>query len=142
MIRRFLAVFSIIGVLSAAAVPLTPASAGSDDPLFVNLTSDDSHRLRMALSFAEGQAKLGHPVTIWLNDRGVYAGSKARAADFAEAQGQLAALMAAGAVVIACPLCIKHYGVAETDLLEGIKVGNPKMMSDVLFKDDTQSLTW
>jgi predicted peroxiredoxin len=142
MIRRFLVVFSIIGVLFAAAVPLTPAAAGSHDPLFVNLTSDDAHRVRMALAFAEGQAKLGHPVTIWLNDRGVYAGSKAKAGDFAEAQAKLAGLIAGGAVVIACPLCIKHYGVAETDLLDGIKVGNPQMMSDVLFKDDTQSLTW
>lgn len=40
------------------------ASAGQLDPLFINLTSDEPHRLRMALSFARQQQALGHPVTM------------------------------------------------------------------------------
>ena len=30
-----------------------PAFAGDTDPLFVNLTSDDSHRANMAITFGE-----------------------------------------------------------------------------------------
>jgi hypothetical protein len=37
---------------------------------------------------------------------------------------------------------MKHYGVADTDLIEGAKVGNPDLTSSLLFKDDSQTLTW
>ena len=50
--------------------------------------------------------------------------------------------MKAGAMVIACPMCMKHYGVQEADLLPGIKVGQPDLTGDQLFKDNTKTLTW
>jgi hypothetical protein len=48
----------------------------------------------------------------------------------------------AGALAIGWPLCIKPDGANETDLRDGITVGNPQMMIGVLFKGDTPSLTW
>lgn len=119
-----------------------PALAGDSDPLFVNLTTDDSHRANMALNFGSGQMKRGHPLTVFLNDKAVLLGAKANSATFAEQQKQISELMGKGAVVIACPFCMKHYGVADADLLPGVQVGNPDLTGGALFKDGTRTLTW
>lgn len=119
-----------------------PALAGDSDPLFINLTTDDSHRANMALNFGANQMKRGHPLTVFLNDKGVLLGSKANSAAFADQQKELTDLMGKGALVIACPMCMKHYGVAEADLVSGVQVGNPELTGGALFKDDTQTLTW
>jgi sulfur relay (sulfurtransferase) complex TusBCD TusD component (DsrE family) len=135
-LRMLLAVALIVGCLSTSAL------AGNTDPLFVNLTTDDSHRANMAITFGKGQLELGHPLTIFLNDKGVRIGSKANAAKFAHHQKALAELLGKGATVLMCPMCMKHYGVKEADLLSGIRVGNPELTGGALFKDNAKTLTW
>jgi sulfur relay (sulfurtransferase) complex TusBCD TusD component (DsrE family) len=122
--------------------PATPAFAGDTDPLFVNLTTDDAHRANMAITFGKSQLERGHPLTIFLNDKGVFVGSKAKAAKFGNHQKMLGEVMSKGAVVIACPMCMKHFNVKESDLLTGTKVGNPDLTGGALFKDNTKTLTW
>jgi len=119
-----------------------PALAGDSDPLFVNLTTDDSHRASMAITFGQNQLERGHPLTIFLNDKGVLIGSKANAAKFPSQQKAIAELLNKGVVVLICPMCMKHYGVKEADLLPGLKVGNPELTGGALFKDNTKTLTW
>jgi sulfur relay (sulfurtransferase) complex TusBCD TusD component (DsrE family) len=128
----------LLGLVLAAAAPVL----ADDDPLFINLTTDDAHRAQMALVFGSKQLERGHPLTVWLNDKGVYLGAKAKATDFAEHQKLLGDLIAKGATVLVCPMCMKHYGVAETDLIPGVQVGNPDLTGAALFKDDSQTLTW
>ncbi len=128
----------LLGLVFAAA----SAALADEDPLFINLTSDDAHRARMALSFGSNQLERGHPLTVFLNDKAVYIGSKANATTFAEHQKKLGELMGKGAAVIVCPLCMKHYGVAEGDLIDGLQVGNPDLTGAALFKDDTKTLSW
>jgi sulfur relay (sulfurtransferase) complex TusBCD TusD component (DsrE family) len=118
------------------------ASAGQLDPLFINLTSDEPHRLRMALSFARQQQALGHPVTIFLNDRGVLVGSKTRSASLTEQQRLIAELLASGGTVLICPLCMKHYGVSEAELLNGLQIGNPTKTGAALFRQGSRALSW
>lgn len=120
----------------------TPGIAGDTDPLFVNLISDDSHRANMAITFSGNQLDRGHPLTIFLNDKGVLIGSKANSAKFAEHQKALTELISKGATVLVCPMCMKHYGVKESDLLPGLKVGKPELTGGALFKDNTKTLTW
>lgn len=120
----------------------TTAFAGNADPLFVNLTTDDSHRANMGISFGKNQLERGHPLTIFLNDKGVHIGSKANAAKFADHQKTLGELMSKGAVVLICPVCMQHYGVKESDLLPGLKVGSPELTGGALFKENTKTLTW
>jgi sulfur relay (sulfurtransferase) complex TusBCD TusD component (DsrE family) len=132
----FFALALIVGSIATSAL------AGDTDPLFVNLITGDSHGANMALTFGKAQFERGHPLTIFLNDKGVFIGSKAKAAKFAEHQKMLAELLKKGAVVISCPMCMKHYGVKEADLLPGIKVGNPELTGGALFKDNTKTLTW
>lgn len=50
--------------------------------------------------------------------------------------------MSKGATVLICPMCMKHYGVKEADLLSGLKVGKPELTGGALFKDNTKTLTW
>ncbi len=120
----------------------TPAFAGDTDPLFINLTSDDGHRSTMAISFGTKQQAKGHPLSLFLNDKAVFGASKAHSAKFAEQQKALAEVIAKGGVVIVCPMCMKHFGVKEADLMPGFKVGNPDLTGAALFKDNTKTLTW
>jgi len=134
---------AVFGLLLAVAPMVAPAAlAGDTDPLFVNTTSDDGHRVRMALVFSAKQLERKHPVTIFLNDRAVFIGSSAHTGKFKEQQDLLAGLMKSGATVLICPMCMEHYGVKEADLLPGIKVGSPDVTGAALFKDNTKTLTW
>ena len=129
-----------LSLFGGAATP--SAMAGATDPLFVNLTTDDPHRANMGITFGGNQHDRGHPLTIFLNDRGVLIGSTANADKFSAHQKALSELMKKGAVVLICPMCMKHYGVKEADLLPGVKVGNPEATGGALFKDNAKSLTW
>jgi hypothetical protein len=84
--------------------------------LFANLTSNDSHRANMAITFGGNQHERGHSLTIFLKGK--------------------------GATVFICPMCMKHYGVKKSDLLPGLKVGRPELTGGALFKDNTKTLTW
>ena len=119
-----------------------PASASDTDGLFINMATDDPRRANMAITFGGNQLGRGHPLTVFLNDKGVLVGARANASRFTEQQKKLADLMAKGATVLICPMCIKHYGVADSDLLPGIRVGSPAVTGAALFKDDTRTLTW
>lgn len=119
-----------------------PVFAGETDPLFINMTTDDGHRANMAITFGMNQMERGHPLTLFLNDKGVYVASKANDAGYAQEQKMLAELAGKGATIIACPMCMKHYGVQEQDLLPGIQVGKPALTGAAQFKDNTKTLTW
>jgi len=137
-------IHSLIVALLLALAPLGAgaAVAGDTDPLFINATTDEPHRAMMALMFAKNQLERKHPVTIFLNDKAVFLGSKANAGKFKDHQGMLGTLLKGGATVIMCPNCMKHYGIKDTDLLDGIKVGNAELTGSHLFKDNTKTLTW
>ncbi len=138
---KFLSSLLLASVLIAGGVA-TSAFAGDNAPLFINLTTADPHRADMGISFGKNQLERGHPLTIFLNDRGVLIGSQENATQFADHQKVLGELVGKGAMVLVCPMCMKHYGVKEADLLPGLQVGNPELTGGALFKDDTRTLTW
>lgn len=109
-LTRILFAFALI--FSSAALPVL---AGDTDPLFVNLTTDDPHRANMGITFGKNQMERGHPLTIFLNDKAVVIGSRAGAGRFPEDQKMLAEVVNKGGVVLICPMCMKHYGVKESD---------------------------
>jgi sulfur relay (sulfurtransferase) complex TusBCD TusD component (DsrE family) len=138
LIRNYFAALAVTAVLAA-----TPAAAANPGGLlFVNLTTDEAHRADMAMTFSKAMMERDHPVVVWLNDKGVLIAAKENGGKFAPQQKMLSQLMHAGATVIACPMCMKHYGVKESDLMHGVKVGNPDLTSDLLFQQDTKTLTW
>jgi predicted peroxiredoxin len=139
---RIVKIALVTAAIALSQGAVAPALAGDTDPLFVNATTDQPHRAKMALVFSKNQLDRKHPVAIFLNDRGVLIASKTNSAKFKEQQELLKGLIAAGATVIACPMCMEHYRVKEADLLPGIKVGNPELVGAALFKDNAKSLTW
>ncbi|MBK1644006.1 DsrE/DsrF-like family protein [Thiocapsa imhoffii] len=136
--------FSLIlfGLAVFTAGLMAPAWAGDEDPLFINLTSDDPHRADMAITFGERQFERGHPLTIFLNDKGVWIGARAQSEIFGPHQVRLGTLIEQGARVLICPMCMKHYGVTEEDVIPGVQLGNPELTGGALFAEDTKTLTW
>lgn len=130
------AVIAVLATLSLSAF------AGANDPLFVSLTSDDPHRATMAFNFGSHMNAAGHPLSVFLSDKGVFLGVKSGAAKYPEQQKMLAEIISKGGTVIMCPLCLKHYGFSEADLLPGIKMGGAKVTGEALFKDGTKTMSW
>jgi sulfur relay (sulfurtransferase) complex TusBCD TusD component (DsrE family) len=135
--------FFVVLILGTLLLGSGAATAGPEsEPLFVNLLSGPtSHRTDMALTFTENVLKRGHPVTVFLNDEGVKVAAKSNS-EAAKGREALGKLVKGGATVIACPYCMEHYGVKESDLIEGVKVGNPELTQGELFKPNTRTLTW
>lgn len=133
-------------LLTALAATVTTAVATEHEagnaPLFINLITDDPHRAHMALHFGQNQLERGHPLTLFLNDRGVFIAAKQGAERFRLHHGLVAELLDAGAKIIVCPMCMKYYGVTQADLLDGLEVGNPELTGGALFAPDTRTLTW
>lgn len=130
------AVVAVLATLSLLAF------AGANDPLFINLSTDELHRSSMAINFGRHHSANGHPLTIFLNDKAVMLGVKAGSAKFADQQQALSEVIASGALVIMCPICLKQAGFAEADLIAGVKLGGPKLTGDALFKDGTKTMSW
>jgi sulfur relay (sulfurtransferase) complex TusBCD TusD component (DsrE family) len=116
--------------------------ASNLDPLFVSLTSDEPNRASMALNFSKHHAANGHPLSVFLSDKGVYLGVKAGASSHPEQQKLLLEMIASGSTVIMCPPCLRHYGFTEADLLPGIKLGGVKVTGEALFKPNTKTMSW
>ena len=141
--RRFSRLFPVLALLSLTLLAAaTPAFAGNADPLFINLTSDDSHRALMAISFGQAQQTRGHALTVYLNDKAVLVASKKNTAQYAEQQKMLSDIAAAGGTVLVCPMCSKKFGVPEADFIKGARITSPDITGPALFKDNTKTLSW
>lgn len=131
--------FKLVFILILINIDLAFADS---DPLFINLTTNEAHRALMGINFGKNQLERGHPLTIFLNDKGVLLGSKKNAAEFADQQKAINEVIEKGANVIICKMCLKHYEIAEDDLITGMKISNPDISGSLLFKDDTKTLSW
>jgi predicted peroxiredoxin len=125
-----------------AVLGSAPVFAGKDDPVFVNLTSDDTHNMTMALTFSKHMAEQGHSTTLFVNGKAVLMLNKNMAGMFGEQQKELKDMMGKGVVVVACNHCIHHLGLKESDLIDGVKAGTPAVLAETLFKDNTKTMSW
>jgi len=133
---------AMIALLLPLSFVASSALAGEKDPLFISATSDDAHRAEMALVFSKNQLERQHPVTVFLNDKAVFVASKPNSERFKNQQVLLTSLMEKGATVLVCAMCLKYYGIAETDILPGVKISNPELVDAALFKENTKTLSW
>lgn len=136
--RKTVPLLTLLALLLLASAAL----AGAQDPLFINLTSDDPHRSLMAIGFGKSQMERGHPLTVYLNDKAVFVASSKRAPQYAEQQKMLSAIAASGGTVLVCPTCSKKFGVAEADFVPGAKLTSPDITGPALFKENTRTLSW
>lgn len=112
------------------------------DPLFINLTSNESHRATMAIGFGKNQLIKGHPLVVFLNDKGVLLASGKNTQKFTAQQQMIQEIIKSGGTVYACPSCMKHYAVNEADLIPGVKISNPDLTEAALFTGNVRTLSW
>lgn len=125
-----------------ALIVCATAQAADRPSLFLNLTSDNSQRSETGLTFAKEQLARGHGLTVLLNDQAVRMASSANLRNFIPQQKLLRELMGQGAVVLVCRVCMRHYGVTEASLMQGMQLDDPERVGDALFRDNTRTLTW
>ncbi len=140
--RLHIAAFMLLVGGFAAMFGPAPAFAGKDDPVFINLTSDDAHNVVMAFTASKHMSEAGHPATLFLNGKAVLMLNKNMSTMYGEQQKELKEMMGKGITVIACGHCVKHLDLKDSDLLEGVKIGTPAIMNETLFKDNTKTLSW
>jgi sulfur relay (sulfurtransferase) complex TusBCD TusD component (DsrE family) len=129
-------------VLAFVLIASPSAFSAANDPLFINLSTDEVSRTSMAINFGKHHFSSGHPLTIFLNDKAVILGVKVGSSKYHEQQQALSEAITAGALVIMCPICLKQAGYSESDLIAGVKLGGPKLTGDALFKDGTKTMSW
>lgn len=150
--KRFQIVLLTLVVVFCSGVFQPSCAEESKGGLFVNLTTDDTWAATKAIMFAHQKVlKRGYkPVAIWLNVRGIYLGDKKRASHVhglmkdknQSIQDMLAAFMNDGGTVIACSACSKAAGLVHDDFIEGITMGNPETVSEILFDPAVKTLSW
>lgn len=135
-------------------VALSPAAMAEENKagLFINLTTDDTWAAAKAIFFAhEKVLKSGHkPVAIWLNVRGIYLADRKRASHVhglmkeqgTSIQDMLSAFMKDGGMVIACGACSQAAGLKKEDFIEGVQMGNPDLVFNLLFDPNVKTLSW
>lgn len=130
----------------------TQPTASQKSGLFVNLTTDDTWAAAKAIMFAHQKAlKKGHkPVAIWLNVRGIYLIDKKRPSHVhglmkekgTSIHDMLSAFIKDGGLVIACGACSKAAGLSKKDFIDGVMMGNEKLVLGILFDPNVKTLSW
>jgi sulfur relay (sulfurtransferase) complex TusBCD TusD component (DsrE family) len=57
-------------------------------------------------------------------------------------QKMLSAFIADGGTVIMCGACSKAAGLTKADYIDGVVMGNEKLVASWLFDSNTQTLSW
>jgi predicted peroxiredoxin len=123
------------------------AGAGEKKIIFYNVTTDETWASEMATGQAAMAMKSGYKVVVFLNVRAVYLASKSRALDTFSGTGKtaremLSDLIKDGARVIICPMCMNKAGITESDLLDGVEMGGPKVTFPLVTAEDTVVISY
>jgi predicted peroxiredoxin len=123
----------VVLLLALTASLLAPAAAlAQDEPapraIFINLTTGtgDLQQCSMALSLASKCLAAGRAVTVFLNVHAVELAVTNEDATMFNSdeliRDVVAGLVAGGAAVIVCPMCLANSDYTEADLLLGVQV--------------------
>jgi predicted peroxiredoxin len=122
-------------------------SAPQKNPLFINMTSDDSWRGWMGLHFAHATLKQGHPVAIFLNLDAVKlaatSGEQEKKPSMQRVPREvLADFIKDGGTVLMCGPCMAEFGLKLDDLVPGVQMGRPGYTQGFIFAENARTLTW
>lgn len=139
----FISFFLVVSLFPLQSQAVEDKSMG----LFINLTEIDKGTAGHAMHFAEKMMKRGHPVTLFLNKGAVLFASKSAPHGVFPMAGKtvpemMQALIKDGAVVIVCKMCAKMRGVDASDFIDGVKLGNPDLVSEYLFDPKYKTISW
>ena len=109
--------------------------AGSKEGIFLHVSSgyDNPQKVAMALTLAEKFTE-SHDVMVFFDIKGVEILKKdskpISMEHYTSSNEALNNLLAKGARIAACPMCLKKAGIKESELLDGIKVAKKEMFFD------------
>ena len=109
--------------------------ASPRDGIFLHVSSgyDNPQKAAMALTLAEKFTE-SHDVMVFFDIKGVEILKKdaepISMEHYTSSNEALTNLLAKGAKIAACPMCLKKAGIKENELLEGIKVARKEMFFD------------
>ncbi|MRR50605.1 MAG: hypothetical protein EG825_06770 [Rhodocyclaceae bacterium] len=139
---------AIAAILFALSLSLPAASSfaqATPEPkirMFINLSSVDPHRAALAMFIATSQAEAGVPVTMLLTVDAVRMAVKTPHPSLALERADLDNAMKSGVSVIVNPRSLMYHGIADADLMDGVKKGNPKLLRETLSQPNTVTLSW
>jgi sulfur relay (sulfurtransferase) complex TusBCD TusD component (DsrE family) len=150
MKRTIVLVLTLCAVLFPLLQPALAQEEKENDAksLFINLTSDQVNRARMAITLAHRvlvEKKI--PVTIWLNVEGVRLLDgrllQPRYGDGKSNLEVLEAFMRDGGTVMVCPMCMKNVGGLEVkDLPKGVILSEMEVFWEKAFAEDVTVLSY
>jgi len=132
---------------------LSGSAFAESDPapkeLLIESSSADMSKVRRAFNAGTKMRQMQEiPVTINMSLGSVQYASK----NFPKAQmvkvldqsvsDMIQGFIDAGGVVYVCPMCLQGHGMAETDLLPGVKVGGPRVILPLILKDGVKMLSY
>ncbi len=127
--------FFVAGLLLMACNPKPAAQTETSptvvetvkDGIFIHVSSDDPHRVLMALRMAELMSA-DKDVMMYFDIKGIQAIVKTSAdlsfGEFPTSHAQIENLLGKGIEIEACPGCLKAAGFVPEDLLPGIKIAD------------------
>ncbi len=134
-VRFFAIVFAVVALTAIVLIAQSAPDSAVRDGVFIHIThgTDSPHHALMALKMAELMAD-DHDVLVYCDITGVELVLKdapdLKFEPFASSQTALKNLLDKGAIVMACPGCLKAAGKSETDLAQGIRIADKKKFFD------------
>ncbi len=113
--------------------------------LYVNLSSTDTVKIGHAFAQSIKMQKRGHPVTVFLNGGALLVAVKGvPQTSFMDKSLQkwMLELMSGGGKVIICQVCMGVHKIADADLVDGVVIGNPEIISEYLFDPTYRVISW
>lgn len=140
--RAFAAFLFAISLSLPAASSYAQATPEPKVRMFINLSSVDPHRAALAMFIATSQAEAGVPVTMLLTVDAVRMAIKTPHPALAVERADLDNAMKSGVNIIVNPRSLMYHGIADADLMDGVKKGNPKLLRETLSLPNTVTLSW
>ncbi len=129
-------VVSAVAACGRPQVAVEPVAAEPPrDGVFIHISHgpEDPHRVLMALQMAQMMAE-DRDVLVYLDIHGIEVvlaeAEDLSSSHFPSSQTQIAALLAAGVPIYACPGCLKAAGRTAEDLVPGVQVADKEAFFD------------
>lgn len=112
----------------------------------VTCGSNDPERCNQAFMVAAAAVASGAEVSLWLAGEAAWFAVPGRAEEFqldhATPLADLLAGVVAGGTVTLCSQCAKRRSIAESDVIEGIRVGGSAGFAEEILADGAQALVY
>ena len=112
----------------------------------VTCGADDPERCNQALTVSAAAVASGADVSLWLTGEAAWFGVPGRAEEFAlplaAPLADLLGSVVAGGRVTVCTQCAARRGIAESDLVPGVRIAGAAAFAEEILADGVQALVY